>query len=58
MKWIEEKMKLLGVTSNENYKITAMFDYLAMISVHVILFFVIFLFKNRNNGRNFDVFLY
>ena len=37
MKWIEEKMKLLGVSNNpENkYKITAMVDYLAMISVHL-----------------------
>jgi len=34
MKWIEEKMKLLGVATNQNYKITFYLDYLAMISVH------------------------
>jgi len=35
MKWIEEKMKLLGVSTHPNYKIFAYFDYLAMISVHM-----------------------
>lgn len=35
MKWIEEKMKLLGVSTNTNYKICCYLDYLAMISVHV-----------------------
>lgn len=35
MKWIEEKMKLLGVATNPNYKIAFYVDYLAMISVHV-----------------------
>lgn len=34
MKWIEEKMKLLGVTSNTSYKIAFYLDSLAMISVH------------------------
>lgn len=34
MKWIEEKMKLLGVTTNPDYKITFYLDSLAMISVH------------------------
>lgn len=34
MKWIEEKMKLLGVTSNTNYKILFYLDSLAMISVN------------------------
>lgn len=34
MKWIEEKMKLLGVSSNPNYKIAFYLDSLAMISVH------------------------
>ncbi|XP_033209304.1 ubiquitin-like domain-containing CTD phosphatase 1 [Belonocnema kinseyi] len=34
MKWINEKMKLLGVTSNTNYKIAFHLDSLAMISVH------------------------
>eukprot|EP01106_Pelomyxa_sp_JSP_P017418 TRINITY_DN7097_c0_g1_i1.p1 TRINITY_DN7097_c0_g1~~TRINITY_DN7097_c0_g1_i1.p1 ORF type:complete len:153 (+),score=32.62 TRINITY_DN7097_c0_g1_i1:342-800(+) len=33
MPWIELKMKELGVTSNTNYKITAYFDYGAMITV-------------------------
>ena len=33
MKWIEEKMKLLGVTSNPNYKIAFHVDSLAMIRV-------------------------
>lgn len=34
MKWIVEKMKLLGVQNNENYKIMCYLDYNAMISVH------------------------
>ncbi|CAI9733265.1 ubiquitin-like domain-containing CTD phosphatase 1 [Octopus vulgaris] len=34
MKWIEIKMKELGVTSHVNYRITFMLDYMAMISVH------------------------
>lgn len=34
MKWIEEKMKLLGVATNTAYKITFYMDYLAMITVH------------------------
>jgi hypothetical protein len=34
MKWIEEKMKLLGVQSHPSYKIAFYLDYLAMISVH------------------------
>nr|XP_023018817.1 ubiquitin-like domain-containing CTD phosphatase 1 [Leptinotarsa decemlineata] len=34
MKWIEEKMKLLGVSSNPNYKIAFYLDCVAMISVH------------------------
>lgn len=34
MKWIEEKMRLLGVASNTNYKITFYLDSSAMISVH------------------------
>lgn len=34
MKWIEEKMKLLGVSSNTDYKILFYLDSLAMISVH------------------------
>ncbi|VVD02965.1 ubiquitin-like domain-containing CTD phosphatase 1 [Leptidea sinapis] len=34
MKWIEEKMKLLGVASHQDYKIMFYLDYLAMITVH------------------------
>ena len=33
MKWIEVKMRELGVTSNPNYKISFMLDSKAMISV-------------------------
>ncbi|XP_037949082.1 ubiquitin-like domain-containing CTD phosphatase 1 [Teleopsis dalmanni] len=34
MRWIEEKMRLLGVTTNTNYKIMFYLDSNAMISVH------------------------
>lgn len=34
MKWIVEKMKLLGVHNNENYKVLFYLDYNAMITVH------------------------
>lgn len=34
MKWIEEKMKLLGVSTHPEYKILFYLDSLAMISVH------------------------
>ncbi|XP_029439998.1 ubiquitin-like domain-containing CTD phosphatase 1 [Rhinatrema bivittatum] len=34
MKWIEAKMKELGVSTNDNYKITFMLDSAAMITVH------------------------
>ncbi|EEB18015.1 conserved hypothetical protein [Pediculus humanus corporis] len=34
MKWIEEKMKLLGVSTHTDYKILFYLDNLAMISVH------------------------
>ena len=34
MKWIQVKMRQLGVTSNPNYKITFMLDSSAMICVH------------------------
>ena len=33
MKWIEEKMKLLGCTNNPNYKLAFYLDSRAMISV-------------------------
>lgn len=34
MKWIEEKMKLLGVSTHNDYKIMFHLDSLAMISIH------------------------
>ncbi|KAG6543997.1 hypothetical protein Mapa_014621 [Marchantia paleacea] len=33
LKWVEMRMKELGVLNNENYKITALLDHLAMITV-------------------------
>lgn len=33
MKWVELKMGQLGVLENPNYKITALLDHLAMITV-------------------------
>ena len=33
MKWVQLKMEQLGVLSNPNYKITALMDHLAMITV-------------------------
>lgn len=33
LKWVELKMGQLGVLSNPNYKITALLDHLAMITV-------------------------
>ena len=33
MKWVEVKMRELGVSSNSSYKITAFMDHLAMITV-------------------------
>lgn len=33
MKWVEVKMKELGVLSHPDYKVTAMVDNLAMITV-------------------------
>lgn len=33
MKWVELKMGQLGVLSNPNYRITALLDHLAMITV-------------------------
>ncbi|XP_026115127.1 ubiquitin-like domain-containing CTD phosphatase 1 isoform X1 [Carassius auratus] len=36
MKWIDAKMKELGVTDNPNYKITFMLDNAAMITVHTL----------------------
>lgn len=33
MKWVELKMEQLGVLNNSNYKITALLDHMAMITV-------------------------
>lgn len=33
MKWIKVKMEQLGVLDNPNYKITALLDHMAMITV-------------------------
>jgi ubiquitin-like domain-containing CTD phosphatase 1 len=33
MKWVELKMTELGVLNNPNYKVTALLDHLAMITV-------------------------
>ncbi|CAL8085969.1 unnamed protein product [Orchesella dallaii] len=35
MKWIHEKMRLLGVSSNPQYKIAFHVDFMAMISIHM-----------------------
>ncbi|KAG9346841.1 hypothetical protein JZ751_007188 [Albula glossodonta] len=45
MKWIDAKMKELGVTDNPNYKITFMLDSAAMITKNTIMF--------DDIGRNF-----
>ena len=49
MKWIEVKMRELGVTNNPNYKIAFFLDSLAMISVHTQ--------KYGNINVSFDHFL-
>lgn len=33
MKWVELKMGQLGVLNNPNYKITALLDHMAMVTV-------------------------
>lgn len=55
MKWIEEKMRLLGVASNPAYKVVFYLDYLAMISVHTQKYGVIEVSYNQlaNFIRNF-----
>lgn len=35
MKWVEVKMRELGVLGNANYKITCMLDHAAMVTVQV-----------------------
>lgn len=45
MKWITEKMKLLGVSSHEHYKIAFYLDYLAMISVQTPKYGVVQVFN-------------
>ena len=52
MKWIEEKMKLLGVSTNQSYKITSYLDYLAMISVHVPKHGLLDVIKDVNSPFN------
>lgn len=44
MKYIEEKMKLLNVTSHQDYKILFYLDHLAMITVHTPKYGVINVF--------------
>lgn len=34
MKWIEVKMRELGVSTHEQYKLTFMLDHMAMVTVH------------------------
>ncbi|XP_043090551.1 ubiquitin-like domain-containing CTD phosphatase 1 isoform X1 [Puntigrus tetrazona] len=66
MKWIDAKMKELGVTDNPNYKITFMLDSAAMITVHTpkrgvvevkplgVIWGKYSEFYNRNNTIMFD----
>lgn len=35
MKWVEVKMRELGVLGNDDYKITCMLDHAAMVTVQV-----------------------
>lgn len=59
MKWIEEKMKLLGVSSHPDYKIMFYLDSLAMISVHTPKYGVIDVsFSKKNKYFNYFLFLY
>lgn len=48
MKWIEEKMKLLGVTTHPSYKIAFYLDSSAMISVHIPKYGVVDVSINKN----------
>lgn len=34
MKWIEVKMRELGVSTHSDYKVTAFMDHTAMVTVH------------------------
>jgi len=45
MKWVELKMEQLGVLSNPDYKITALMDHLAMITVQS---------ENQSRKKTFD----
>jgi hypothetical protein len=45
MKWVELKMGQLGVLSNPQYKITALMDHLAMITVQS---------ESRSKKKTFD----
>lgn len=45
MKWVELKMEQLGVLGNPDYKITALMDHLAMITVQS---------ENQSRKKTFD----
>jgi ubiquitin-like domain-containing CTD phosphatase 1 len=45
-------MKLLGVTTNQNYKILGYLDYLAMISVHMDKYGLLDVRTNKKNNSN------
>jgi ubiquitin-like domain-containing CTD phosphatase 1 len=45
MKWVELKMEQLGVLSNPDFKITALMDHLAMITVQS---------ENQSRKKTFD----
>lgn len=58
MKWIEEKMKLLGVTGHPDYKIMFYLDYLAMITVHTAKYGTIDVSKELNNNMYLHTCIY
>lgn len=51
MKWIDEKMKLLGVANHADYKILFYLDSYAMISVHTPKYGVINVGPNKSQGN-------
>lgn len=51
MKWVEVKMRELGVLGNEQYKITAMLDHAAMVTVQVRLWRYRLASDGLSNGR-------
>ena len=50
MKWIDAKMKELGVSSNSNYKICFHLDSLAMITVQTPKYGVIEVNRSKSSG--------